>query len=273
MTRIIQISDTHMSGVKPHFVGNWAPLRDWIAQQAPDLVIHTGDVTVDGAGLEADFGFCTARLAEIGPPVLSVPGNHDVGLPGAPDQPTTGERLARWDRHFGADRWLRDIPGWRLLGLDAMLFGSGKARDAEQHAWAEAAMASASGRRIAWFMHQPLFLEDPEEADTGYWSVKPAAREGLMRLVRRHQVALVATGHLHRAHDMSLDGTRYIWCPASSFVVGEAMQPAMPGTKQLGAVSYVFDEDGVAVSTVIMDQLTKHWIDDVVHEVYPKPAT
>ena len=40
--RIIQISDTHLSPGKVHFADNWAPLAHWIAEQHPDLVIHTG---------------------------------------------------------------------------------------------------------------------------------------------------------------------------------------------------------------------------------------
>jgi 3',5'-cyclic AMP phosphodiesterase CpdA len=48
MKRIIQISDTHLSPGKAHFADNWAPLASWIAGERPDLVIHTGDVTVDG---------------------------------------------------------------------------------------------------------------------------------------------------------------------------------------------------------------------------------
>jgi len=50
LMRIVQISDTHLSPDKPHFVRNWAPLAAWIGDQHPDLVIHTGDVTADGAG-------------------------------------------------------------------------------------------------------------------------------------------------------------------------------------------------------------------------------
>ena len=50
--RIIQISDTHLSPGKAHFADNWAPLARWIGEQCPDLVIHTGDVTVDGADVE-----------------------------------------------------------------------------------------------------------------------------------------------------------------------------------------------------------------------------
>ena len=57
LMRIVQISDTHLSRDKPHFFDNWAPLAAWIADQHPDLVIHTGDVTVDGARVETDLSF------------------------------------------------------------------------------------------------------------------------------------------------------------------------------------------------------------------------
>ncbi len=69
-------------------------------------------------------------------------------------------------------------------------------------------------------MHQPLFIEHPNEPDTGYWSVKPEPRGPLLDLLNRHHVSLVASGHLHKAHDSTLDGVRYIWCPATSFAVG-----------------------------------------------------
>jgi hypothetical protein len=44
--RIIQISDTHLSPGKAHFVDNWPPLARWIAEQRPDLVIHTCRLTL-----------------------------------------------------------------------------------------------------------------------------------------------------------------------------------------------------------------------------------
>jgi 3',5'-cyclic AMP phosphodiesterase CpdA len=44
--RIVQISDTHLSPDKPYFSDNWPPLAAWIADHHPDLVIHTGDVTL-----------------------------------------------------------------------------------------------------------------------------------------------------------------------------------------------------------------------------------
>ena len=76
--RIIQISDTHLSRDKPHF-HNWAPLAAWIADQHPDLVIHTSDVTFDCAGVEADLSFSAHLMDELGIRWRAVPGNHDVG--------------------------------------------------------------------------------------------------------------------------------------------------------------------------------------------------
>jgi len=269
--RIIQISDTHLSPGKTHFADNWAPLAAWIADQRADLVIHTGDVTVDGADIEDDLRHAAELMGDLGIPFRAVPGNHDVGDAGHPRQPVNNERLARWRAHFGPDRWFEDLAAFRLIGLDALLLGSGDPEEAVQAAWLETVMESADGRRIAWFLHRPLFLDSPEEGDTGYWSVKPQPRARLIELVQRHSVALVASGHLHKAHDFLRDGTHYVWAPASSFLVGPAIQPAMPGEKRLGAVRFELNGAALEVKIAEVPGLVSHWIDDVIHEVYPRP--
>src|SRR5271165_5726752 len=104
--RIIQVSDTHLSPNKTHFNDNWPPLVDWIARQQPDLVIHTGDVSVDGAGTEEDLAYCAGLLRGLGIPWRAVPGNHDVGEARHARQPVNAERLAAWRRHFGPDCWV-----------------------------------------------------------------------------------------------------------------------------------------------------------------------
>ncbi|MCC6867701.1 MAG: metallophosphoesterase [Burkholderiales bacterium] len=269
MTRIVQISDTHLSPGKRHFAANWSPLRQWILAQEPDLIVHTGDVTVDGADVDADFAYCAGLLASLGVPVHAVPGNHDVGEPQHAYQPTSSDRVARWRRHFGGDYWSIDIEGWRLIGLDSMLFGADIPEEREQLAWLDATLRDADGRRIAWFMHKPLFLENPDEGDTGYWTVKPAPRADILERVRRHGIAVIATGHLHKMHDRILDGCRYLWAPSSGFVVGERLQEPMPGYKKLGAVVYELAGDTLTVRMDELPELTRYWIDDVVHEVYP----
>lgn len=269
--RIIQISDTHLSPCKPHFGKNWPPLAAWIAAQSPDLLIHTGDVTVDGADIEEDLRHAAGLMRSLGVPFRAVPGNHDVGDAGHPRQPVTDERLARWRAHFGLDRWVEDIEGVRLVGLDAMLLGCGNREGAAQAAWLDSIMEDAADRQIAWFLHRPLFLDNPDEPE-GYWSVKPEPRARLIELVRRHSVALVASGHLHKAHQTVRDGTRYVWAPASSFLVGPEIQPLMPGEKRLGAVLYEVNGTALEPSIVDVPGLATYWLDDVIDEVYPRPS-
>src|SRR5919112_4393391 len=158
MERVLQISDTHLSRGKPQFSANWAPLRDWARAQEAALVIHTGDLTVDGADSEDDMRDGAERMRELGMPFRAVPGNHDVGEAGNRHQPVNEERLSRWRRHFGADHWCEDVGEWRLIGLDSMLFGDGGAEEARQLEWLEGTMASAGSRRLAWFTHRPLFI-------------------------------------------------------------------------------------------------------------------
>jgi alkaline phosphatase D len=93
-----------------------------------------------------------------------------------------------------------------------------------------------------------------------------------MELVRRHSVTLVASGHLHKAHQTVRDGTCYVWAPASSFLVGPEIQPPMPGEKRLGAVLYELDGTTMEPSIVDVPGLAPYWIDDVIEEVYPRPS-
>ena len=269
--RVIQISDTHLSPGKTHFLDNWPPLARWIAEQQPDLVIHTGDVTVDGAGVEEDLRHAAELMRELGVSFCAVPGNHDVGDAGHGHQPVNAERLRRWRTHFGADRWVEDAENWRLIGFDAMLLGSGEPQEVVQDDWLRTAMSNAADRHIAWFLHRPLFLDSPDEADTGYWPVKPEPRLRLIELVRRYSVGLVASGHLHRARDFRLAGTRYIWAPASSFLVGpKIVAEPIPGEEILGAVIYEIDGESLEADIVPIPGLSPHWIDDVIEEVYPR---
>lgn len=269
MTRIVQISDTHLGRSKSHFAGNWDPLADWIAAQQPDLIIHTGDVTVDGADDDDDLVFCAAKLAELPAPALVVPGNHDVGEPEHPRQPVNERRLKRWRTHFGPDRWVHDLENWRLIGFNSMLLGSGLTEEEEQFAWLEETLASAEGRSIGWFLHQPLFISSYGDGDNGYWSVKETPRVRLGKLSEKYDVALIASGHLHRSHEQLHDRTLHVWCPSSAFTVGPELQPEFGGTQDLGAVVHEFRDDEVRSARTVIAGLEKLWIDDVIHEVYP----
>ena len=73
-----------------------------------------------------------------------------------------------------------------MIGLDALLIGSGGREEGIQADWLDEVMNDAGSRQIAWFLHRPLFLDNPSEADTGYWSIKPQPRAQLLDLIKRH---------------------------------------------------------------------------------------
>ena len=272
--KIVQITDTHFSPTKPHFNGNWEPLASWIEQSGADLVVHTGDLSVDGADKDDDIAFCMNLMREISTPMLLVPGNHDVGhLPGSP-QPVNAGRLERWRRLVGPDYWMEDAGNWRLIGLDSLLMGFDDAEDEAQFDWLRSVLESRGGRRVALFAHKPLFVDAPGEGDTGYWSVRPAQRQRLYDLIAAHDVALFASGHLHRAWQGRYENTSLVWGPSAAFVVGD-MERDMPGERLLGAVIHQFGHqfgDTVASEIVAIPGMTAFVLDDVVAEVYPHEA-
>lgn len=265
--KIIQITDTHLSPSKPHFNGNWEPLRDWIEQEAPDLVIHTGDLAVDGAGYEEDLAFSMDLMRQLSVAVLIVPGNHDVGHFCAPTQPVTAERIQRWNRIVGPDHWFEDRDGWRLVGLNSLLIGLGDDRDAAQMDWLEAALATREGRRVALFAHKPLFVDEPGEGETGYWGVPHGLRMRFFELARQHEVKLFASGHLHWSWTGSHEGINLVWAPPASFILGD-LEREMPGERLVGAAIHILGDE-VQSRLISVPGLRPYLLDDVVEEVYP----
>ncbi|MEL6753429.1 MAG: metallophosphoesterase, partial [Pseudomonadota bacterium] len=177
MARVIQFSDTHLrKGQSRHQRGFSRAVRK--AGRA-DLTILTGDLSVDGADSEVDLKEARARFDRLPYSWVAIPGNHDIGEePASPrkDQPVTEDRLRRYRALFGADHFVRDVPGWRLIGLNIHLFGTGLADEDQQWAMLEHALGTRGARRVGLFVHKPLFIESPEEPETAYWTVAASGR-------------------------------------------------------------------------------------------------
>lgn len=266
--RVVQISDTHISRNHRYFEANNERIAAHVAGLLPDLIIHTGDVSMDGAGDARDLELARRWVAALPAETLAVPGNHDVG--DLPDikatQPVNDSRLAAWRDSFGSDRWSRDIPGWRLIGLDAMLFGTDHAEEQRQFEWL--APLLATDKSIALFMHKPLCIADPAEPACGYWTVAPQPRQKLLGLLDGAPVRLLATGHLHIHRQASIDGISHLWGPAASFVCGTS-QEDLGGERRLGLIEHTFAEDGVTSRFVRADGLEDLLIEPVQHMIYP----
>jgi 3',5'-cyclic AMP phosphodiesterase CpdA len=154
--RIVQVSDTHVSRKRAYFVDNWDVFVDEMQHQPPDLIVHSGDVSFDGADDEDDIAFARQEKDCLRAPWKAIPGNHDIGespLALRLGQPVNAERMARWQRHYGASRWCHDIGEWRLIGIDTALLGSGEAEEHQQALFLERSLAERSGKPIMLFQH------------------------------------------------------------------------------------------------------------------------
>ena len=97
--RIAQISDTHLSETKPYFVDNFVRIGEALRVAKPDLVVNTGDISLDGASEERDLAAGRLLHDALGLPLRFLPGNHDLG-----DAPGDGELWRIADRWSSAAR-------------------------------------------------------------------------------------------------------------------------------------------------------------------------
>jgi 3',5'-cyclic AMP phosphodiesterase CpdA len=218
--RIVQVSDTHVSHKRAYFVDNWNVFVDEMRNDPPHLIVHSGDVSFDGAGDEDDIVFARAEKDRLSMPWLAIPGNHDIGespLAIRLQQPINVERMSRWQRHYGPSRWCRDIGAWRLIGIDTALLGSGDPEEEAQQDFLERALRKRSGKPVMLFQHLPPFENNAD--DTGFTAaaVPYAPRVRLLETYLRHGVTVIACGHLHVYRQMEYRGIQIVWAPATSF--------------------------------------------------------
>jgi 3',5'-cyclic AMP phosphodiesterase CpdA len=169
--RVVQISDTHLSGRKPLFQANFDTLCAWLHADPPDLIVCSGDLSLDGADSEEDLRFAAEQLARLPARCLAIPGNHDVGdfAELATSQVISAERLARWHAVMGADHFVHEVPGWRLIGLNTQSLGSGLAEEAAQaEALQEAERVARARAAEAGAAPDSLVLVDVEDLPIAY---------------------------------------------------------------------------------------------------------
>jgi hypothetical protein len=251
LARVILVSDTHLSPAEPAALSNWGAVLSAIAAAAPDLVIHLGDLSLDGAHDAGDLEFGRRQLDRLPAPWRVVPGNHDVGDnprsggAGGPDEDAIDtDRQRRWADLVGEDRWSVVAGGWTVLGVNAQLFGSGLAAEDSQWSWIGGeARAVAGGQQLALVMHKPLTGLDAELARSPERRFVPAAaRHRLRRLFSGTRLALVLSGHVHQYRWLGLDGLNHLWVPTTWAVLPDDLQPVL-GAKRCGIVSLTLAAD------------------------------
>jgi 3',5'-cyclic AMP phosphodiesterase CpdA len=253
--RIAQISDTHLSASRPYFVDNFVRIGEALRAAKPDLVVNTGDISLDGASQEGDLAAGRLLHDALGLPLRFLPGNHDLG--DAPETASRGEppidpdRRARYVKHFGPDWWWFDVPGWRVLGIDALLLGSGLAEAADQETAIAQAMEGLGLRSLALLLHKPLFdlTAAEREVSNQFLFLTPGQRSRLPAILSVVP-ALIASGHVHQYRSSDADGSHHVWGPSTAFVLPDRIQPIY-GVKKVGYVEHTLKPDGTHESRLV----------------------
>jgi len=250
---IAHITDTHLSAQKPFFVANFERVAAHLAAEKPDLVINTGDVSLNGADLVEDLTSALSLHEGLGLPWLAIPGNHDLGdnQEIARKQPTNAERRNRWLEVFGRDHWVRDVPGWRLLGINSLLLGSDIPEAAEQEAFIAEAVKDLGAMKLVLFMHKPLFHKTLADAEIGGHAVNPVPRARLLAALGDIRPTVVCCGHLHEYREEAHGGIHQIWAPAISFTLSDWFLPTHGGVHIVGYVRLELNEDGTFRSELV----------------------
>lgn len=207
----------------------------------PSFVMAMGDIVHQMPGSEPErrqrqIDVARSALFRLSPsiPLLTLPGNHDVGelLPPmgepepsdrAPQSSLTAESLVEYQRFFGADYYGFWVQGTRFLVINSSLMLSAQAAKdhgsealldrrvrlmAEmQDAWLEEQLEQAklAAQGVVVLSHHPMYMTHPEEPDYrlfGKWRIQwpfpLSLRRRWLPRMRHNSVRMVVSGHRHQ---------------------------------------------------------------------------
>jgi 3',5'-cyclic AMP phosphodiesterase CpdA len=254
---VVVVSDSHLTARLADSGRNWSAALRYMESSAPDLVVHVGDLSMDGAHDAPDLAYGRAQMDKVPAPWRVVPGNHDIGDTVSPhvdpDDVVTAGRLSRWCGLFGPDHWTTDLGAWHLVGVNAQLFGTSLPAEADQWDFLEHEFARSheAERRVLLVVHKPVAASDAElAAAPPYRFVTSPARERLWERAKEAGVAAVLSGHVHQSRSLQVDGVVQLWAPTTWAVLPEAMQRTV-GAKRCGLMELELSDDGPLVHRVV----------------------
>jgi 3',5'-cyclic AMP phosphodiesterase CpdA len=232
-------------------------VSEYIDATRPDLVVNSGDLAWDAPTNPDDFEFARELHTALSAPCRYIPGNHDIGdnpteLGPVPSQPVTEQTVQAFCSRFGEDRWRFEAVGWCFIGLNSLVMNTGLASEAEQFDWLGQQLSRADGGPIALFVHKPLFLNAPDDAElaaTAIRYVPMPSRSRLVEMLDAVDLRLVASGHVHQRRDFTFRHARHVWAPSAGFIIPDSKQEVI-GSKEVGLVEYRFQPDAFEVRHV-----------------------
>ena len=63
--QLVVVSDSHLSGRAPEAERNWSAVVDHVHRTRPDLVVHVGDLSLDGENDAEDLDYAREQLGRL----------------------------------------------------------------------------------------------------------------------------------------------------------------------------------------------------------------
>jgi hypothetical protein len=191
----VQVSDSHIGFDKAANPDARATFREAVAKikalpQAPDFIVHTGDIS--HLSRDQEFDDADQIIGEAGLPVFHIPGEHDML-----DEDHGKAYLARYGKDAQGDGWFSfDHKGVHFVGLINVksLQAGGMGRLGEdQLAWLQKDLAGRSASTpVVVLAHIPLWALYPQ------WGWGTDDSEQALALLKRFGSVTVLNGHIHQ---------------------------------------------------------------------------
>jgi 3',5'-cyclic AMP phosphodiesterase CpdA len=188
-TRILHVSDLHVGTREAPRIE--PPLAALIERAAPELVVASGDLTHRGRRDQHEAA--ASFLRELGPPVLAVPGNHDIPytFPGR-----FTKTFREFERHWETTEPVFSSPNIHVVGLNsvrAWRHQSGGIRESQLRRTSESFDQAPEGALKVAVLHHHL-IGAPWRSRK-----KPVSKRShvLARLVDAG-AELILAGHIHQ---------------------------------------------------------------------------
>jgi 3',5'-cyclic AMP phosphodiesterase CpdA len=249
-TRLLHVSDLH-------FGGRGAPeierrLEALVERTAPELVVATGDLT--HRGRPDQHAAAAAFLRSLGPPVLAIPGNHDIPytFPGR-----FTRTFAEFERHWETTEPVFRSPALHVVGLNSVRpwrHQSGGIRDAQLARARELLVeAPESALRVVALHHH--LIGAPWRSRK-----KPVSRRShVLAALVDSGAELILAGHIHQGAVSERHEFEVITGEARGVVVSIAPGLGQPRPNRRGEARglhlYESDADTIHVHTYV-------WRDD-----------
>jgi 3',5'-cyclic AMP phosphodiesterase CpdA len=223
--RLLHVSDLHAGTHEEHEVERG--LARLVERLEPQLLVASGDLA--HRGRRAQLERAAELLRSLGPPVLAVPGNHDL--------PYTPARFVRpwaeFERIWGTTEPTVSTPGLHAVGLNsARPFrhqGGALAGTQLERAATRLAAAEAGALRVAVLHHH--LIGAPWRAARK----RPVSRRShVLRTLADAGAELILAGHIHQAAVSERHDFEVVADEARTAVVAVAPGLGQPRPRRLG---------------------------------------